>query len=123
MKNRLAIECDGDEWHGPDNYDADMHRQRVLERCGWIFWRIRGCEYYRNPERSLEPLWKKLDALGIKSKSYDSKHDSPSGDDSKSNNFNKSRPDIEDIENEYDNGVKSDVNSGHQIDHADNLFS
>ena len=65
MKNRLAVECDGDEWHGPDSFDADMHRQRVLERCGWTFWRIRGHEYYRNPGKALEPLWKKLDTLGI----------------------------------------------------------
>src|SRR5262249_4856521 len=32
---RLAIECDGDEYHGPDRWEHDMNRQRVLERAGW----------------------------------------------------------------------------------------
>ncbi len=37
--NRLAIECDGDRYHGPDQWDRDMQRQRILERAGWKFWR------------------------------------------------------------------------------------
>jgi very-short-patch-repair endonuclease len=36
---RLAIECDGDQYHGADRWDDDMHRQRILERVGWQFWR------------------------------------------------------------------------------------
>jgi very-short-patch-repair endonuclease len=36
---RLAIECDGDEYHGPDRWAHDMNRQRILERAGWVFWR------------------------------------------------------------------------------------
>lgn len=36
---RLAIELDGDEFHGPDRWAHDMHRQRILERAGWVFWR------------------------------------------------------------------------------------
>jgi very-short-patch-repair endonuclease len=36
---RLAIECDGDDFHGPDRWPHDMNRQRVLERAGWTFWR------------------------------------------------------------------------------------
>jgi very-short-patch-repair endonuclease len=36
---RLAIECDGDEYHGPDKWADDMNRQRILERAGWVFWR------------------------------------------------------------------------------------
>jgi very-short-patch-repair endonuclease len=35
--NRLAIECDGDAFHGPDRWEADMNRQRILERAGWTF--------------------------------------------------------------------------------------
>jgi len=31
---RLAVECDDDSWHGADQYEADMQRQRQLERCG-----------------------------------------------------------------------------------------
>lgn len=65
MNGRLAVECDGDRWHGPDRYADDLARQRQLERCGWTFWRVRGSQYYCNPARSLEPLWSLLDGMGI----------------------------------------------------------
>jgi very-short-patch-repair endonuclease len=39
---RLAIECDGDRYHTPDVWMEDLHRQRVLERAGWTFWRCWG---------------------------------------------------------------------------------
>jgi very-short-patch-repair endonuclease len=62
---RLAVECDGDEFHGAEFYTRDMARQRILERCGWRFWRIRGHEYYRYPAIALEPLWELLSEMGI----------------------------------------------------------
>jgi DNA gyrase subunit A len=37
-------------------------RQRVLERCGWQFFRIRGFEYYSNRRKALEPLWEILNS-------------------------------------------------------------
>jgi very-short-patch-repair endonuclease len=64
-KNRLAVECDGDEWHGIEQYEKDLARQRILERCGLRFWRVRGCEYYRDPHRSLDSLWTTLSEMGI----------------------------------------------------------
>jgi len=64
-KKRLAIECDGDEWHGPEQYEHDQWRQRILERAGWRFWRIRGSIFYRDPEQALEPLWQVLDEMEI----------------------------------------------------------
>ena len=64
-RGRLAIECDGDRWHGPDAYARDVARQRELERCGWNFFRIRESEYYLDTATSLEPLWKELDDRGI----------------------------------------------------------
>jgi very-short-patch-repair endonuclease len=63
--SRLAIECDGDRFHGPEHWDADRARQAVLERAGWTFIRIRGSSFYRDPARALGPLWAKLDELGI----------------------------------------------------------
>ncbi|MVD21663.1 DUF559 domain-containing protein, partial [Vibrio cholerae] len=36
---RLAVECDGDKYHGPQQWIEDMRRQRSLERVGWVFWR------------------------------------------------------------------------------------
>ena len=66
-KSQLAVECDGDFWHGVDVYTADTERQRKLERCGWHFFRIRGSLYYADPEKALDPLWSLLDRMGISS--------------------------------------------------------
>ncbi|TCI75892.1 DUF559 domain-containing protein [Exiguobacterium sp. SH0S1] len=63
--NRLAIECDGERWHGPDVYEQDMFRQKVLERAGWTFWRVRGRHFYRDADQAMEPLWTLLDEMGI----------------------------------------------------------
>lgn len=60
---RLAVECDGDQWHGEDREEEDVLRQRALERSGWKFWRIRGSAFYADPEGSLEPLWDRLAEL------------------------------------------------------------
>ncbi len=65
LRNRLAVECDGDEFHGLDRFEEDQFRQRTLERCGWRFWRVRGCSFYANQEESLKSLWAQLELLGI----------------------------------------------------------
>lgn len=65
MRGRLAVECDGDQWHGPDRYEQDMARQRDLERAGWQFVRIRGGDFYRDRTKTMEPLWAELHRLGI----------------------------------------------------------
>lgn len=57
---RIAVECDGDSFHGPDKWDEDVRRQRVLERLGWSFWRIRASKYYLDPEEAMRPLWARL---------------------------------------------------------------
>ncbi|MFC8848676.1 MULTISPECIES: AAA domain-containing protein [unclassified Micromonospora] len=63
---RLAIECDGDAYHGPDQWESDMRRQAVLERVGnCVFVRIRGSVFSRDPEAALEPLWQRIEELGI----------------------------------------------------------
>lgn len=63
-QQQLAIECDGDEFDASDSGNQDL-RQGDLERLGWEFWRIRGSQYFRNPESALEPLWHRLDELEI----------------------------------------------------------
>jgi hypothetical protein len=65
MEGRLAVECDGDKWHGPERYEHDMARQRDLERAGWQFVRIRGGDFYRDPGKAMEPVWLELNRLGI----------------------------------------------------------
>jgi len=62
---RLAVECDGDEWHGADRYEEDMQRQRQLERCGWEFFRIRESAFYSNRENALQGLWRALEEREI----------------------------------------------------------
>ncbi|HSO69438.1 MAG TPA: AAA domain-containing protein [Arachnia sp.] len=62
---RLAVECDGDTWHGPEAYERDLARQRELERCGWRFFRVRESSFYVDPAAALAPLWKQLDAMDI----------------------------------------------------------
>ncbi|MFP5346668.1 MAG: AAA domain-containing protein, partial [Actinomycetes bacterium] len=64
-KSRLAVECDGDAWHGPDAYEADLARQRDLERCGWEFFRVRESAFYVDQAGELESLWEALDELNI----------------------------------------------------------
>ncbi|MGW2257990.1 AAA domain-containing protein [Streptomyces sp. NPDC001780] len=64
---RLAVECDGSPYHStPDQIREDYERERELRRAGWQFWRIRSSEFALSPEDSLTPLWKRLDALGIR---------------------------------------------------------
>jgi len=65
MKGRLAVECDGDMWHGPDRYDYDCARRRQIERSGYQFWTILGSVYYRDPDGALQSLWATLKQLGI----------------------------------------------------------
>lgn len=64
-RGKLAVECDGDRWHGPADYQADMARQRDLQRCGWTFFRVRESEFNIDPAAALEPLWDMLDRRGI----------------------------------------------------------
>jgi len=62
---RLAIECDGDRYYPLEKLPQDMDRQAVLERMGWIFARVRGTEFFRNPERAMKPVYDKLQHLEI----------------------------------------------------------
>lgn len=64
-ESQLAVECDGDHWHGADRFQEDMERQRKLERAGWQFHRIRESSFYANPEKELEDLWTKFRELNI----------------------------------------------------------
>ncbi len=65
-KKKVAIECDGERYHsGEDKIREDMERQTILERLGWHFIRIRGSEYYRNPEKTMERVATALTEEGI----------------------------------------------------------
>lgn len=62
---RLAVECDGERWHTPEQLQQDLERQSILERLGWIFVRIRGSVFFRDPDTAMAPVFAKLDHLSI----------------------------------------------------------
>lgn len=65
IRNRLAVECDGEAYHDMSRWEYDRERQRVLERVGWTFWRVRGFDFYLNREKAMMGLWEKLEQMGI----------------------------------------------------------
>lgn len=63
---RLAVECDGDEWHGAEQYERDMARQRQLERAGWTFVRVRESDFYVDRETAARTITDACEELGIR---------------------------------------------------------
>ncbi|MFQ5550992.1 MAG: AAA domain-containing protein, partial [Gemmatimonadales bacterium] len=63
---RLAVECDGEYWHGPEQYEWDMARQRQLERAGWTFVRVRESDFYADPQRAMQAVVEACDELEIR---------------------------------------------------------
>ena len=63
---RLAIECDGDKFHGPDKWADDMQRERNLRRAGWgVFWRCFASAFVRRRQEMIDDLLKTLAERGI----------------------------------------------------------
>ncbi|HEX7942729.1 MAG TPA: AAA domain-containing protein, partial [Gemmatimonadaceae bacterium] len=63
--SQVALECDGDRYHGFDQIPEDMARQAVLERAGWRFVRIRGTRFYREPDATMAWVFQELGRLGV----------------------------------------------------------
>lgn len=66
LANRLAVECDGETWHGPEQFEQDMARQRQLERAGWTFVRVRESEFYADRKSAVRRIVKACEELGIR---------------------------------------------------------
>ncbi|MFQ5881569.1 MAG: AAA domain-containing protein [Candidatus Methylomirabilales bacterium] len=62
---RLAVECDGDRYHPIEKLPEDMERQAILERLGWNFVRVRGSQFFREPDKAMRPVFHSLSDLGI----------------------------------------------------------
>lgn len=62
---RLAVECDGDRYHGSDKWVEDMDRQRVLERAGWTFWRSFASAFVRRRDSVMRELLNALTDNGV----------------------------------------------------------
>jgi transcription elongation GreA/GreB family factor/very-short-patch-repair endonuclease len=68
---RLAIELDGDQYHGPERWNEDLARQRVMERVGWRFWRCWGSSFRLDPEACMNDLVRSLNAMEIEPVGFD----------------------------------------------------
>lgn len=66
---RLGIECDGDRYHGPAEWPADMQRQRTLERAGWTIWRCFASRFVRERDTVISELLAELDRMSIRPRS------------------------------------------------------
>lgn len=62
---RLAIELDGDGFHGPDRWADDVKRQKTLERVGWTFWRCWASEWEADRDGVFADLVRVLGQHGI----------------------------------------------------------
>ena len=62
---RLAVECDGDKYHGPERWADDMRRQRILERVGWRFWRCWASSFALDPDGCMADLFATLNRMGV----------------------------------------------------------
>jgi len=62
---RLAIELDGDSFHGPDQYASDQKRQADLERIGWKFWRCWASDWEKDSDYCFNELINALQLNGI----------------------------------------------------------
>jgi len=63
--DQVAIECDGDRFHGFEKIPEDMARQAVLERAGWRFIRIRGTRFFGDPDSTMAWVFAELERLGV----------------------------------------------------------
>lgn len=54
---KIALECDGAKFHSSEEaYLYDFHRQKILESHGFIFHRIWGTNWWRNPDYEIQKL-------------------------------------------------------------------
>lgn len=63
---KIAIECDGEAYHSTEEQiRRDLERQTILERIGWSFIRIRGSEYYKSKNETLQAIDNRLKSMGF----------------------------------------------------------
>ena len=62
---RVAIQCDGDREQTKEGVEEEMARNLMLRRLGWSFIRVRGSEFFRNRDKAMKKLQRRLQALSI----------------------------------------------------------
>ena len=68
---------DGDKAEAVEQLREDMARQAILERLGWSFVRVRGSEYFLNPEKAMKPVFARLNELKIRAEGGSSSVEAP----------------------------------------------
>lgn len=77
----LAVEADGASYHStPTARDRDRLRQQVLERRGWMFYRIWSTEWFRNHEAETEKVVKAVEAA-VRGEASGNPHENPTSTD------------------------------------------
>ena len=64
--SRVGIQCDGDRPHSMEMLAEETDRQATLQRLGWDFVRVRGSEFFRDPEQVLAKLARRLEEFDIR---------------------------------------------------------
>ena len=62
---RLAVECDGERWHTPEQLQRDLERQAILERLGWVSRVFAAVSFSATQTRRMASVFAKLEQLGI----------------------------------------------------------
>ena len=62
----VALECHGDRVHPLERIAEDMARQSVLERVGWRFVHVRSTRFFRDPDETMNAVFKDLKRLAIR---------------------------------------------------------
>jgi very-short-patch-repair endonuclease len=62
---RLGVECDGEAWHGPEQYDLDVTRGYQLERAGWRLVRVRESLFYSDKAKAIREVIRECEELDI----------------------------------------------------------
>jgi very-short-patch-repair endonuclease len=63
---RLAVECDGERFHGAETFAQELRRQAILERVGnCVFVRLRASLFHRDPDAAMAPVWQRAEELGL----------------------------------------------------------
>lgn len=62
FNRKIAIECDGEK-QSIESWEEEYEKKICLERVGWKFFKIKGSEFYRNPDDTMKKLLQKIDKV------------------------------------------------------------
>lgn len=63
--NKVAIECVSHEPTSEYLLEGELRKKAILKELGWNFIRLKGSDYYQNPEAAIERILSKLHEFGV----------------------------------------------------------